>query len=325
MTSDVIQLARPKQWLKGVFVLVGPVYASAMGGAPDWRGVAGAFIAFAFASSACYVVNDLNDVEADRLHPRKRLRPIASGRVNPSRARVAAIVFAVLAVASLAAVGVFGRGGSAATEWVGAMVGLYGANVVAYSLLLKRLVVLDVISLASGFVLRVLGGCAAAGVEPSTWLLNCTLFLAMFLAFGKRLGERRTMGDDDRAAAVRAVQSAYTPDILRMFLVVTAVACLLTYAGYVQAQAAIYTPTPGPSGWGSAVGAGSSVRGWGMNLLWPTLLPAMLGLLRCIVLLESGRYDDPTELATRDRPFQLAGAAFVVLTVVAIAFGRTGT
>src|SRR5690606_16191438 len=119
----------------------------------------------------------------------------------------------------------------------------------------------DVISLASGFVLRVLGGCAAAMVVPSSWLLNCIFFLSMFLAFGKRLGERRTLGAD--AAAARGVQSVYTDDLLRMSVVVTAVATLITYAGYVQAHEEDYRR--------------------GFNLLWLTMLPATYGLLRCIV------------------------------------------
>ncbi|MBL8759458.1 MAG: hypothetical protein JNK35_13635, partial [Phycisphaerae bacterium] len=144
-----------------------------------------------------------------------------------------------------------------------------------------------------GFVLRVLAGCAAVLVVPSTWLLNVTFFIAMFLAFGKRLGERRTMGDD--AAAARLVQAKYTDELLRMVVVVTGVATLLTYAGYIQSQEFGFTR--------------------GFNLLWLTMLPATYGLLRCIVLLERGDYDDPTELAAKDRAFQVAVVVFVGLTV----------
>lgn len=175
----------------------------------------------------------------------------------------------------------------------------------AYSWLLKHVVIADVIGLSLGFVLRVLGGCAAAGVEPSTWLLNCTFFLAMFLAFGKRLGERRSLGSDEAAAAARAVQEAYTSDLLRMVVVVTAVATLLSYAGYVQAKETLY---------------------WqGFNLLWLTVLPATFGLLRCIVLLERGDFDDPTELALHDRAFQLAAGVFAFLTIwLLVAFRQWG-
>ena len=106
----------------------------------------------------------------------------------------------------------------------------------------------------------------------------------------------------DAAAATRGVQTKYTDDLLRMAVVVTAVATLLTYAQYVQSQAAFYT--------------------WGFNLLWLTMLPATYALLRAMVKVEVGEYDDPTEMAIRDRPFQLAAAAFGALTLFLIFWFR---
>jgi 4-hydroxybenzoate polyprenyltransferase len=283
------------QWAKGVFVIVGPIYGRAVTDADSILAVLGAFLAFGLASSACYVHNDVGDREADRTHPRKRNRPIAAGRIGIGRAYG---FFALLVV--LAAAAMFLVPGGEAHHWrrelLGACVALYVLNVFAYTLWLKQKVVADVISLSLGFVLRVLGGCAALGVPPSTWLLNVTFFISMFLAFGKRLGERRTMGDS--AAAARGVQSKYTDDLLRMAVVVTAVATLLTYAQYVQSQADFYTR--------------------GLNLLWITMLPATYALLRAIVKVEVGEYDDPTEMAVKDRPFQLAAAAFGIITVVLI-------
>lgn len=288
---SLVRLARPMQWGKGIFVLVGPLYGLHDMARPWSEVLASALIAvlaFGFAASGCYVGNDILDASADRLHPRKRHRPIASGAVSTRTAAWFAVLLFVLAGASLTLLDAHGR------QWTGLSVLLYVANVWGYSLWLKRVVIADVICLSLGFVLRVVGGCAAVGIWPSTWLINCTFFLAMFLAFGKRLGERRTVGDD--AAAVRAVQSAYTDELLRMAVVVTAVAALVTYAGYVQAQAPRYQT--------------------GFNLLWLTMLPATYGLLRCIVLLERGQYDDPTELAASDRPFQAAAGLFGALTVV---------
>ena len=164
---------------------------------------------------------------------------------------------------------------------------------------LKHIVLADVMSLAMGFVLRVMGGCAAVGIMPSIWLLNVTLFLAMFLAFGKRLGERRTLavsqtGESDGATAHRPVQSVYTDHLLRMMVVVTGVATLMGYAAYAQAKEADHL---GRFPW-----------------LWITMLPATFCLLRCIVLLERGEHDDPTELATKDLPFQIGAGAFAVIT-----------
>jgi decaprenyl-phosphate phosphoribosyltransferase len=313
---DLIKLARPRQWIKGGFVLLGPAYAVAAGEAVDWGVVALALLAFGFAASACYVVNDIRDRAEDGAHPRKKHRPIASGRVAPATALWFAGALIVLSALSVVLVGVR-TNWSPAAPWLGVFVALYVLNVTGYSMGLKRAMVLDVISLAAGFVLRVLGGCAAAGVEPSSWLLNCTFFVSMFLALGKRLGERRTMGDGAKASSVRSVQAAYTDEILRMLVVVTGVACLVTYAGYVQAQGQSYTPHFDSH----RPGAGA---GWGLNILWPTMLPATYGLLRCIVLLEKGVYDDPTELAARDRPFQISVALFFVLTGAAVVWAKAG-
>ncbi|MGQ0628554.1 MAG: UbiA prenyltransferase family protein [Phycisphaerales bacterium] len=301
----LLRLARPHQWVKGAFVLIGPLYGFVFMREALWATVAcvlAAFCAFAFASSACYIINDLKDIDADRAHPRKKRRPLASGEVTPRGAIALACGLGVLAAAAVGSIGLTGLpGANNAALWVGATVLLYSANVIAYSVYLKHKIIADVISLALGFVLRVLGGCASVWVQPSSWLLNVTLFAAMFLALGKRLGERRTMGE--AVAQVRGVQALYTDTLLQMLVVVTGVATLMTYAGYVQAMGEKYHA--------------------GFNLLWLTILPATYGLLRCLVMLEKGVYDDPTELARKDRAFQLAGLVFVLITVtLMVAFRR---
>lgn len=297
--ADLLRLARPTQWSKGVFVLIGPFYG--------FRGLAAdrpvsnfaieallAFTIFALASSGSYVINDILDADADRNHPRKRSRPIPSGRVSLGAAKVfAAFLFLAAAVPFLGLT-------PTARLWVCAFVGLYSLNVLAYSFWIKHVAVMDVMSLSLGFVLRVLGGCAAVAIEPTIWLLNVTFFLAMFLAFGKRLGERRNLANADQAAAARAVHGVYTDEMLRMLVVVTGVISLVTYAEYVQTKAADHQ---------LGIELGS------INLLWLTILPATYGLLRCIVLLETGRYDDPTELAVHDRPFQLAAVLFAAINL----------
>lgn len=292
---SLLRLARPKQWAKSVFVLLGPLY-----GLPElinemhWATIASraviAAVIFALASSACYIVNDILDVEQDRAHPRKRFRPVASGAVTPRQA----VAFAVLLIIGAGLLLLTLEG--AACLLVGLMVLLYIANVTIYSTMLKHVVIADVMCLAGGFVLRVIGGCAALGISPTVWLLNCTFFLAMFLAFGKRLGERRSMGVG--ASATRLVQDAYTDNFLEMAVVVTGVATLVGYTIYVETQTGLYD--------------------WGFNLLWLTVLPATYALFRCIVLLDRGRYDDPTELAVQDRAFQLAAVLFAGLTTILV-------
>ncbi|MFZ4575776.1 MAG: UbiA prenyltransferase family protein [Phycisphaerales bacterium] len=295
-----IRLMRPKQWAKSAFVLIGPLYALAD---PAKKGLdlaavltsaLLAAVAFSLASSGCYIINDIMDVESDRNHPRKKHRPLASGAVSIKTAWTMVVV--LFAVAALATAFV----PLPNLWWVLGLVTAYAVNVSAYSVAIKKVVIADVMSLSLGFVLRVLGGCAASGVSPSTWLLNCTLFFAMFLAFGKRLGERRTVAD---AAAIRAVQGRYTDELLRMATVVTGVALLVTYAGYLESRQEAYTiPLLGFAA--------------GFNLLWLTLIPATFGLLRAIVLLETGAYDDPTELLGKDLPMQCSVGLFGVLTLV---------
>jgi decaprenyl-phosphate phosphoribosyltransferase len=308
VVGGLIKLARPHQWVKGVFVLVGPAFAIMDGSIPRESVDAGliltlfvAFFAFCFAASGCYVFNDLADVERDRAHPRKRKRPIASGRVSEGLARWFGIAMLVIGLG----LGLFVSG--SVRWWVLGMVLAYIVNVMCYSAMLKHVVILDVLSLSTGFVLRVLGGCAAVAVTPSTWLLNATLFLSMFLAFGKRLGERRVMGDAD-VASIRGVQQQYSDQILRMMVVVVGVATLLTYTGYVQSR----------EGAMSIVLASGVGGDFAFNLLWMTVLPAMLGLLRTITLIMDGRYDDPTELAMKDPVVRWSGVVFVGLTVGAM-------
>lgn len=311
-----MKLARPTQWSKSIFVAIGPLYGIAevsgrLDGSVSITGLILAIIAFAFASSACYVINDIRDVEADRLHPRKRKRPIASGAVGVQTGIMYALgllLAAAVAVGSIALIDTTAwvethNDPTSRAMWLGACVGLHVANVLLYSLVLKRHPIIDVMSLSLGFVLRVLGGCAAAGVEPSTWLLNTVFFVAMFLAFGKRSVSARTMGDD--AAGVRGVQSSYTDDVLRMSVVVTAVAALITYANYVQDKADAFTR--------------------GFNLLWLTMLPASYGLFRAFLLLERGVYDDPTELAVKDRAFQAACVLFAIIMGVLLWMVKSDT
>jgi 4-hydroxybenzoate polyprenyltransferase len=300
---DFILLARPWQWSKGAFVLVGPLYGRAFSHNQLIAAI-GAFLAFAFASSACYVINDIADSESDRAHPRKRNRPIAAGRVSTPAAYAFFLLLVAAAIASLLIVPESAPG-ALNREWLAACVAAYIVNVFAYSLVLKHKMVADVMSLSLGFVLRVLGGCAAVGVEPSSWLLNVTFFLSMFLAFGKRLGERRTMGD--AAASARGVQSRYTDELLRMSVIVTGVATLLTYAAYVVGQEKHYNHFHGMQVF---------------NLLWVTMLPATYALLRAMVKVETGEFDDPTEMAVHDRPFQAAAFTFAAMTLALLIWVR---
>lgn len=307
----LIKLMRLHQWTKGIFVLIGPFFALADGKLQSMPrpelalAIACTFVGFGLAASGCYIFNDLADVERDRAHPRKRKRPLASGHVPLGIAKVFGVVILLISLASVLGVP------SELRIWVMGLLVLYIINVNLYSGGLKHIVIVDVLCLSSGFVIRVLGGCAAVGVTPSTWLLNATLFLSMFLAFGKRLGERRHLGGDEAAMAARDVQQHYSDQMLRMFVVVTGVATLLTYTSYVQSRHDDFVYT-------FATRQGSLGESFGFNLMWVTVAPATLALLRTITLLMRGRYDDPTELALRDNMVRLAGLIFVASTVIVL-------
>jgi decaprenyl-phosphate phosphoribosyltransferase len=312
VAHGLLKLARPHQWSKSGFVLLGPLYgAHDIMLEPRQAAVAAVATAasFALVSSACYAVNDIIDAPRDRFHPRKMHRPVASGVVSSGLAWVFAVVVGLVGLGLMALVPTPGM------WWGLGMVVAYAINVTVYSVWMKNVRIADVLGLSMGFVLRVVGGCVAVGIWPSAWLMNVTLFLAMFLAFGKRLGERRAMGSDALVAQVRQVQERYTSELLRMAVVVTGVATLMTYAAYVQDQTDFIAFTGAFAGFGER-----EIPGF--NLLWLTMLPATYGLLRCIVLLEQGVYDDPTELAFKDLPFQVAAGAFVLSSLGLIFFLR---
>lgn len=186
----LLRALRPAQWVKNLFVLA-PVLFGKVADRPDLAGrtlaVAAAFCGLA---SALYLLNDVRDAEADRQHPVKKDRPVASGELRPA---VALGTAAVLGPAALVAVFL---AAPSALPW--ALV--YAAVTVLYSLGLKKVALLDVFIVAAGYVLRVLAGSAAAQVVPSHWLLLCTFFLALFLALSKRRSELVGRGSAGRAS-----------------------------------------------------------------------------------------------------------------------------
>lgn len=231
------QTMRPHQWPKNVFVLIPLVFAGpellAAGafGALIVARVALAALCFCLASSATYVLNDLHDVEADRAHPVKCNRPIAAGRLPEPRAW--RWLYALLGVdAALAvAIGLWIGAGHGSLWGTGttfvAVIALYFAQNVAYSKGLKKVAYVDAAIIATGFLLRVLAGSAAAAVAPSHWLLACTALLAMFLALGKRKHE--VMTADTKA---RSSLKVYKLEHLNVALMVLALLTSVAYLAY---------------------------------------------------------------------------------------------
>ncbi len=220
MLSALIRLLRPVQWTKNVFVLAPLVFARRLDD-PDALSVALlALLCFCLASSAVYAFNDIRDRNEDRKHPAKRGRPVASGAVGVPLAGVLAAALALVAVGGAANLGV---------DFLLVLLAYLVLNLL-YSLWLKQLVILDVMSVAVGFVLRVLGGGTAIGVQVSAWLLLCTIFLALFLAFSKRRHELILLNTG--ASEQRPVLSHYSPAFLDQMINVVTASSVLAYALY---------------------------------------------------------------------------------------------
>jgi len=219
---------RPKQWLKNGIVFLAFVFTIRQAWRPldpsTWLPLLGhtilAFVAFSAVASAGYLVNDLRDVEADRLHPRKRLRPLPAGTLRPGAAAGAAVALAAFGLA-------LGFG----LSWrFGLVLLAYGASTLAYSYLLKHLVIVDVLTIAVGFVLRAVGGALVIGVPISPWLYLCTILGALFLALGKRRHELLLLGDG--SAAHRPSLDQYTPELLDQMTSAVTASTIVAYSLY---------------------------------------------------------------------------------------------
>ncbi|MFT4542541.1 MAG: 4-hydroxybenzoate polyprenyltransferase [Planctomycetota bacterium] len=228
----ILRAMRPHQWVKNVFVLAAVVFGWA--NAPDistnmdalYRTLL-AFASFCLGSSAIYLVNDVLDIESDRKHPTKCNRPIAAGLVAIPVA-LATSVGCVIVSLSL------GYFASTETGSVTAIVGLYMLLNTFYSLRLKHIVLVDVFSIASGFMLRVIAGGYASMTPVSHWLLLCTLFLSLFLALCKRQAEISLLGED--RGSHRKILTEYSSELLNQLVTIVAACTVLCYALYSVAE-----------------------------------------------------------------------------------------
>ncbi len=215
-----LRLARPQQWAKNAVVLAGLVFAEITDQPHAVLEALLAVAAFILASASVYIVNDIRDIEADRQHPLKRLRPLAASEIEPA---VAIRVAVGLALASLALA-------TFVTPLLAGIIATYLSLMVAYTAWLKRVALLDVMVIAIGFVLRAVGGAVAVDVPISPWLLLCAFLLALFLGFGKRRAELVGMGIG--AMRHRVALAGYTGPLLDQLVRITAGAALATYAIY---------------------------------------------------------------------------------------------
>jgi 4-hydroxybenzoate polyprenyltransferase len=222
IASALFEAMRPRQWVKNVFVLAGLVFAGQLFDVAACIRASVCFLLFCAASSAVYLINDVADRANDLHHPLKRLRPIPSGRLPADVAVVTAVLLAAGAIA-----GAFEL--SRATFLI---VALYLVSSAGYNSGLKRVFILDVLIVASGFVLRAAAGAAAVDAEISPWLICCTFLLALFLALGKRRNELTLLGESARQH--RDNLGNYSVPLLDSWLTALSGATIVCYALYTQ-------------------------------------------------------------------------------------------
>lgn len=278
----LVRLARPHHWIKNLFVFAAMVFGRRVADPAAWVATLGTFAAFCLASSGVYALNDVLDRKADARHPVKKDRPVACGAVGPGAALGLALVLAA--------------GGTVVARVLGpkvaGCVGVYLVLMAAYSMGLKRLAILDVLILATGFVIRAYAGGVAIPVEISPWLLLCTLTLSLFLGFAKRESERAALGDG--AEATRTVGWAfYTQRALEHMMTVSAGLAIVTYM--------LYTVSP------------RTLAHLGHPWMLVTVLPVVYGVFRFYSRAITGEVTGPVEMVRRDPAFVVALLVWVAM------------
>lgn len=281
----LVKTMRIKQWTKNSFVLAPLIFDGKLF-QPDMLVKALlAFLCFCLASSSVYILNDLMDIEKDRQHPNKRLRPLPSGQLNLRFAGVASVVLAVIGIG----------GASFLNVWAGVIITAYLAQNIGYNLYLKNLVIVDVMTIALGFVLRVAAGVAVVSVQNfSPWLYVCASLLALFLGFGKRRHEMFLLEED--AANHRASLDHYTLPFLDQIIGIVTTSALMAYTFY-------------------SFEAETALAGGGKMLL--TVPFVFYGILRYLYLIHVRKLGGaPDELLLQDKPFLIS----ILLWVLAVIF-----
>ena len=292
MLTAVLVSLRPRQWVKNLFVFGGLVFGQRLFDLPAVGTALAAFLVFCGLSGAIYLLNDVADRDKDRLHPDKRTRPVASGRLPAGVALGAATALIVT--------------GLTAAIWLSLPFGLAAAAYVvllsAYSAWLKHVVIVDVLVVALGFVLRAAGGALAIGVAISGWLLICTILLALFLALGKRRHEVLTL--EEGAARHRPILAEYSAGLLDQMIAVVTASTVTAYA--------LYTMSP------------ETVAKFHTSLLPLTLPFVLYGIFRYLYLLYRRQLGgNPSDMVVRDRAL-LVNTLLWLVVVLLIVYGTGG-
>ena len=280
LAPALLRTARPKQWVKNILVLAAPGAAGILFERDTVARTAIAFLAFCLAASGTYFLNDAMDRDADRLHPRKRFRPVAAGLVPVWLARVLAILLMAVAVAVA----------TLATSELAIVVAIYVTMTISYSLWLKHLPIVDLAAVASGFVLRAIAGGVAAGVPLSQWFLMVASFGSLFIVAGKRHGETLDLGGS--GSGHRATLGIYSTTFLQFVRGVAAAVALASYCLWAFEKADL-----------------------GARPIWfeLSIIPFVLAILAYALRVERGDGGAPEDIVLHDRTILWMGAIWTAL------------
>ncbi len=288
----LLVLTRPRQWIKNLLVFVAPGAAGVLFHWSVFWHTAGAFGIFCLAASGTYYLNDASDRAADRNHPSKRLRPVASGVVSAPLAVTLGIVMLVVS-AGLA-------------QWLAGwhltlVMVVYALVNVAYSLGIKNEPILDLAAVSAGFVLRAVAGGVAAGIALSNWFLIVASFGSLLVVTGKRSGEKQLLSDQEADhTSVRQTLASYSPSFLRSVRTLSAAVTATAYCLWAFERASQVHP--------------------GRDPIWfqLTIVPFTIAVLHVMRIFDAGDGADPEELALRDHRLQIYGVCWVALFAIGI-------
>jgi decaprenyl-phosphate phosphoribosyltransferase len=280
-----VRAMRPRQWIKNVLVVTAPLAAGKLLQPSVLWHTALAFVAFCLISATVYLVNDVRDVEEDRLHPRKRFRPIAAGELAPSAAMVLAAVTAALGFAI----------GFLTSPELGITLAVYLAVQILYSVFLKHLPVVDLAIVASGFLLRAIAGGVAADIVLSQWFLLVASFGSLFMVAGKRYSEMKAIGAD---AGTRRSLERYSESYLRFIWMLAAMMVLISYC--------LWAFENGATPW--------------LGVPWTaiSIAPFTMGLLQYALEVDAGSAGEPEDVVLHDHVLQGIGLAWLLVISVAV-------
>ncbi len=283
----ILRTARPKQWLKNVLVFAAPGAAGVLDQPREFGLTLLAFAAFCLAASGTYFWNDVLDVDADRSHPTKSTRPIAAGLVSVTTGKIMGTLLPIVALVLAWLTG----------EWRAVLVvALYMAITLSYSAIWKHIAVIDLVAIASGFVLRAAMGAVAVDVPMSSWFVLVTTFGSLFIVTGKRYAEARDLGTD--AGDVRSTLGEYSEGYLRIVLAVTCGGALVSYCVW-----AFET---------------KELSGTDLPFYELSIVPMLTAFLRYALVLDQGHGVAPEEVFGRDRVLQVLGVVWIVVYGVAV-------